>query len=182
MKALLLASISLIAGIAYGRLGETETECDIRHNKTGKAHEQKSTDKQFPLKLGMLALLTRSYDYEGWHIRIGYLNSIAYCIEYTKKAALSENEIAAVLEANGGTPSWRRIHAVAAAKQNERIASLALYCRCSRFCIRRDGAIAFVKPFIMPAVLRVEGPEAVALGIEDIKRQGAEKTKPIPDF
>jgi len=86
-------------------LGESEIQCAGRYGAAKTDQGTKLVEKSSPLIEGGI---TRTYDYQGWHIRIGFfqLGGPAVRIVYHKVYALNvapavnEQEIAAILKAN----------------------------------------------------------------------------------
>ncbi|MBU0754653.1 MAG: hypothetical protein KJ645_05905 [Planctomycetes bacterium] len=184
MKKLISVIIILASTSSFGRLGETETECDIRYNKTGQAHEPTYQDKHKPLKIGKIPLLTRTYEYEGWQIRIGFLNSVACCMEYSRGSGnLSDDEVNAILQANEGAANWKKVNTAEAIEKSARIKDASSYTGQRDFWIRRDGCLAYLPGLLFSKnTLRLEKSEAVSMGIAEMKKKEAAKQKPIPQF
>ena len=115
MKALLFATVCLLVHLtnfssAFARLGEDEIQCEERYGFAKK--EFVANDKTFPLITGEGAI-TRTYLYQGWRIRIGFLDGVAVREEYWKvtapgrSASIADFETTAVLEGEKGVGVWQ---------------------------------------------------------------------------
>lgn len=115
VKTLFLSSILLLASLtippsALARLGEDEIQCEERYGFAKKEFVQ--NDKSFPLITGIGAI-TRTYLYQGWRIRIGFLDGVAVREEYWKvtgpgrAAAIADYERTPILEAEKGVGTWQ---------------------------------------------------------------------------
>ena len=114
MKTYILAIVVLthLTGhsICFARLGEDEIQCEERYGFAKKEFVQ--NDKIFPLVTGIGAI-TRTYLYQGWRIRIGFLDGVAVREEYRKvtgpgrAAAIADYESAPILDAEKGTGKWQ---------------------------------------------------------------------------
>lgn len=104
----LLSLLHPSSGIA--RLGEDEIQCEERYGFAKKEFVQ--NDKTFPLVTGIGAI-TRTYLYQGWRIRIGFLDGVAVREEYWKviaparSATIADYEATAILDAEKGTGVWQ---------------------------------------------------------------------------
>ena len=92
------------------RLGEDEIQCEERYGFAKK--EFVANDKTFPLITGD-GTITRTYLYQGWRIRIGFLDDVAVREEYYKAAqpgkpiTIADFECRAVLEGEKGSAAWQ---------------------------------------------------------------------------
>ena len=109
MKLSVLIFLSLAAG-ALARVGETEDENDDRYGLPKRQFDL--LDKNFPLLRGD-GTRTKSYLYEAWRIRVGYLNGMAVRIEYWRNPKpqgpnipLTDYEKTAILEAENAGGQW----------------------------------------------------------------------------
>ena len=101
MRHLILGAV-LVAGAleCQARIGETEAECQQRY---GKPVNQAMAD-MMPILNGAV---NHSYSYQGWNIRVAFVNGKAVRVYYSKLSAPMEikaDEVKAILEgeANGG--------------------------------------------------------------------------------
>ena len=106
---LLLVHLAL-AHSALARLGEDEIQCEDRYGFAKK--EFVSNDKIFPLIKGD-GTITRTYLYQGWRIRVGFLDGVAVREEYWKvtgpgrTSSIADYEATAILDAERGTGAWQ---------------------------------------------------------------------------
>ncbi len=181
---LLIVTFAAVAPLCQARLGETETKCDVRYNPEAKKVEPSSHDKNYPLTVGQ-PLDTITYGYQGWSIRIGFLEGIACCMEYTKGNSRKPDgaEIEAILKANEMGGTWQRISAEQA-KTNAVLKELWSYAGAAPggFWLRRDGSIAYVTAFGFGNTLRMEHKKAVDIGIKHIRDRETAKKEPVPKF
>lgn len=114
MKIFILFVLSLLVQFtcvrpAFARLGEDEVQCEERYGFAKK--EFVANDKVFPLIKGVGAT-TRTYLYQGWRIRVGFLDGVAVREEYWKvtgpgrSATIADYEYAAILEGEKVTGAW----------------------------------------------------------------------------
>jgi hypothetical protein len=93
---------------SLARLGENEVACAIRYNN-GKDVKATAYDRISPLLTGANTT-NKTYVYQGWRIQIGFMRGIAHRIRYQNEKSshrISELELMAVLNANGGAASWK---------------------------------------------------------------------------
>ncbi len=181
----IISSLSVIllistAPFCQARLGESETQCDIRYNPVGKRSEPFSEDKTHPLSIGQ-PLETTTYIYQGWKIRIGFLGTMACCMEYTAPQFKNPDatEIDAILKANEQGGSWQRI-SLEQAKTNSALAGLWKYTGGTKYYggywLRSDGSIAYS----VGSKLRLEHKKAVTIGLKWMREPP--KKEPAPKF
>lgn len=95
---------------SFARLGEDEVQCEERYGFAKK--EFVVNDKTFPLITG-IGTITRTYLYQGWRIRVGFLDGVAVREEYWKvtapgrSATIADYEASAILDAEKGTGTWQ---------------------------------------------------------------------------
>jgi hypothetical protein len=141
---LLVALICAIAPMAHARLGESETQSEIRY---GAAVETMSYQSQRLLE----GAVERTYVYQGWRIRAAFLKGKAVRLAYTKEhradsaSNIQPDEAKAVLEGERGSGEWK-------ATSNQMTYS-------SRW-VNTNGNIAYLSPTRL--VLTVETPDAEA--------------------
>jgi hypothetical protein len=93
--------------IAFARLGETEQQDIARYGVPIKDHDAIS-----PI---LNNAVTKTYRYQGWKIRAGYLNGHAVKISYSKLSQpnvspqLKDDEITAVLNAETHGGKWEKL-------------------------------------------------------------------------
>jgi hypothetical protein len=114
VKTTLLAVLLLVQSVfcqaIFARLGEDEIQCEERYGFAKK--DFATTDKAFPLINGIGAT-TRTYLYQGWRIRIGFLDGVAVREEYWKITApgrsvtIADDESKAILEAEKSAGAWQ---------------------------------------------------------------------------
>ena len=113
MKPLFFSLVLLLVvchSSCFARLGEDEIQCEDRYGFARK--ELAQTDKLYPLITGE-GTITRTYLYQGWRIRIGFLDGVAVREEYWKingpgrTANIADYEETPILDAEKGTGSWQ---------------------------------------------------------------------------
>lgn len=102
---LLFLGLTLCAS-AHARLGENETQSKTRY---GNPMSELIGANEKPLMLGAKEL---AYNFEGWRIRAAFVGGVTHRIEYVKiensqPQAMTEDELQAVLTAEGGKFKWR---------------------------------------------------------------------------
>ncbi|MDD5677887.1 MAG: hypothetical protein PHW60_07840 [Kiritimatiellae bacterium] len=92
---------------ACARLDETLAQCEQRYGKP----QESPSDKAMPLLSGALNV---SYQYQGWHIRIAFLDDKAVMISYSKIAqaggdsSIKDDEAKAILDSEGNGNEWKK--------------------------------------------------------------------------
>ena len=115
MKTFLCCSLSLLIHLVgprsvHARLGEDEIQCEERYGFAKK--EFVANDKTFPLITG-IGTVTRTYLYQGWRIRVGFLDGVAVREEYWKvtapgrSATIADYEANAILDGEKGAGAWQ---------------------------------------------------------------------------
>ena len=114
MKTILFSALLFTQAVwchsLFARLGEDEIQCEERYGFAKK--EYISTDKINPLVTGDGANI-RTYIYQGWRIRIGFLDGVAVREEYWKvtgpgrTAAIADYESTAILDGEKGSATWQ---------------------------------------------------------------------------
>ena len=102
---IIMASITVTA---MARLGENEVACAIRYNH-GIDIKQTNADRFSPLLSGANTT-NRTYSFQGWKIRIGFMKGIAHRMRYQHENPnhrITEEEQMVILNANGGSANWR---------------------------------------------------------------------------
>ena len=95
---------------SIARLGETEIQCEDRYGFAKK--DFAANDKIFPLIKGD-GTITRTYLFQGWKIRVGFLDGLAVREEYYKvggpgrSVLIADYEATAVLDGEKGTGAWQ---------------------------------------------------------------------------
>jgi hypothetical protein len=95
---------------ASARLGETEAECQQRYG----APMQTKLD---PLTYSPMfdGAICHTYQYQGWTIRVAFINDRAVRINYSKfltkdvKPAIQDDELLAILSGEAGGGQWRKV-------------------------------------------------------------------------
>lgn len=101
-----LAALSLVSSSLHARLGDTERDCITRY---GSPVASNSTKILGPLVPGTVE---RSYSYQGWKIRVAFVNGVAVAQEYRKDVSvlkamkITDDELAAILEGESGGAKW----------------------------------------------------------------------------
>jgi len=93
---------------AQARLGDNEVACATRYNH-GQDVASISTDRHYPLLTG-IHTTNKTYQYQGWVIRIGFMRGIAHRLQYRHQETMrkiTEEEVNAILDANGGLSAWK---------------------------------------------------------------------------
>lgn len=110
MKHILAGLILVLATGVHARLSETETACALRYNH-GKDVPPHTLDQTSPLVRGPNCT-NRTYVFQGWLIRIGFIQGISSRVSYSiheTPRGITPDEVKAILDANGGLSSWRRV-------------------------------------------------------------------------
>ena len=103
---LLFCCLLLLPSTVLARLGETERENQVRYG------EPLKDDHSSPL---LNNTVNKTYHYQGWKIRVGYINGHAVRIAYSKlpkaneSQFLKDDEIAAVMEAETHGGRWTKL-------------------------------------------------------------------------
>lgn len=151
-----------VAATAQARLREDDLQCMMRYGGASQRPAHESENQTSPLSQGSFAR-TKTYLYQGWKIRIGYVQNISHRMTYARDLAkpITEEQIQAILDANGGASAW-----------NERIprksANLAEHMEGvfqslgTRTWQRTDGSRATLRGH----VLRLESAEAIRVSAE----------------
>ena len=102
MRFQLILAVSLVAVTAHARLGDSITDCDQQYNG-GKPGQPSAADRLQPLVTGPNTT-NLSYLYRGMTVRVGFRNSTAAVVEYSKTgmSRLTDAEIDGILNDNGG--------------------------------------------------------------------------------
>jgi hypothetical protein len=172
------------AQFCQARLGEADTKCESRYNPDGKQTQPSYEDTKYPLNIGE-PLETLTYTYQGWKIRIGFIRTMARCMEYSISdfKAPSAAELEAIFKANGPSVAWQRI-SPEQSKTNAVLAELRRYAE-KDYWLRSDGSIAYLKRGILKdTILRLEHKVAVDIGLKHMReRESAKKEKEtVPTF
>lgn len=163
--------------IVEARIGETLGQCERRY---GKSQEDKLATA-FPILEGAQH---RSYQIEGWAIRVAFVKGVAVRQEYSKVGSkngpqIKDFEAQAILEGEKGSGTWEvkgraGILAGITGKEGVKRATMGFV------WVRSDGALAMLRPG--DAILRVE--TAGAAKIEAALEQGRESAqkREVPKF
>jgi hypothetical protein len=180
----LLSVILLIATapLCQARLGESETQCDVRYNPEGKKVEPSYEDKRYPLSIGQ-PLETVTYDYQGWKLRIGFQGGIALCMEYRRADSQhpSDAEINAILKANSARGTWQSISG-GQAKTNAALNELSGFTGGGGYWLRSDGSIAYMTWKTVRLVLKKGVDIGLKAGLKQLREQEAAKQESLPTF
>src|ERR1035437_382780 len=101
-----IAAIALTPICGLARLDETEAQCEQRYGKP----QDSPSDKSFPILSGAV---NQSYQYQGWRIRIAFLDGKAAIISYSKAAQaaggikIQDDEAKAILDSEGNGGEWK---------------------------------------------------------------------------
>lgn len=184
MRILLLAG-SLFPALALARLGENETQCNGRYGTPLTDQWTISANKKTPL---VPAGYTRTYNYQGWVVRIAYLefNGPAIAMHFRKKTGgtITDDELTAILNAN--TPQgmgWALVsYTNSPLEGSSRVignigSEVAFGARAWQ---RTDGTVAILEPLRMELILK----SPVAMEIEKNSRKSKEEQRKaaIPGF
>lgn len=110
LRLILLLVVPCTTQIASARLGEDEAQCEERYGFAKKNFE--ANDRTFPLVNGDRAK-TRTYLYQGWRIRVGFLDGVAVREEYRKEPGtnvsltIADYESKAILEGEKVSNPWQ---------------------------------------------------------------------------
>lgn len=160
MKVLITLMTLVCVLTASARLGESETGCDMRYNK-GQRISQTQGDKMYPLITGQWTT-NKTYSYQGWHVKVGFLKGFACRVEYSAIKGIAnptDEEIAAILEANGGLRSWRQIKRDELPNLPQAVADVFRRATGPSIWARQDGAYAYRPNFTNK--LRLENRDAI---------------------
>ena len=104
---MMIAIIAAGAGVASARLGENITQCDQRYNSTGGNISKDFIDNHSKLITG-INTTNVVYIYDGWKIKIGYMNSYAVVIEYKRLdgGRIDNTQLGMILRVNCGDQTW----------------------------------------------------------------------------
>jgi len=109
--AVLLIALLAMPDLVLARLGETELESQKRYG----VPVDTKTDTRYPVLAGAV---NHVYNYEGWRLRVAFLNGRAVRIVYSKKSGapgapgLKDDEIQAVLAGEAGGGQWTKASSV----------------------------------------------------------------------
>jgi len=168
--------LTLSAPWAVARLGETEVQSQTRYGAP--VPELIGADEK-PLIEGTKEL---AYSYQGWRIRVAFLNNVAAKLEYAhlpeagQLKQLTDQEIQTILEAEKGTFRWR--------EQKPRTGNAGLDALATMFerqWERSDHATAKLKAKL---ALVIEGREVEAFEKKRAKQgsKGATPKPTVPKF
>lgn len=174
----------LLATTCFARIGENETQCNGRYGtpQTDSYTVKRNKDKPL-LPVGY----TKSYDYQGWKIRVAFVafNGSAIKMSFRKKSggAIKDDELVAILTAN--TPEgmkWERgVYTSSPLKGSAgffgNIGSNAMGGAAWK---RTDGVIAVLEPLKMEFFL--ESPTAVEILKKAKENAEAQRKAAIPSF
>ena len=111
MKPIIAFCLLLLATPSIARIGENETACALRYNH-GKDVPPDPHDQMFPLLKGPNTT-NRTYKYQGWNIKIGFIQGIASVVQYSIAGqnirAITPEEVRAILDGSGGLAAWRQV-------------------------------------------------------------------------
>jgi len=155
----------------HARLGETEFECNDRYGDGQDDHMKAS----FPLMEGARH---REFHYQGWLIRIAFVDGHAVREEYMKSGSkdgplIKDDELKAILEGEKGTGTWKMKPAEMS------LAGLLLPSTAqAKTWMRSDGALAILRPG--GSIVRVETKDVEPLDkrIKAEKEEGRKKAVP----
>lgn len=110
ISGLLFSSVLVLS--VQARLGENEVACAMRYQH-GQDVAPKIGDRMHPLLSG-IHTTNKTYQYQGWTIQIGFMRGIAHRMRYRhadSNQRITDDEVKAILAANGGLSSWREADA-----------------------------------------------------------------------
>jgi hypothetical protein len=167
---------------AFGRLGETESECNVRYGVPIKDPMAKAA----PLLPGAFE---RCYRFQGWRITVAFVDGVSARQQYIKSTTpdgpryIQDYEFKALLEGESGGQSWKA--ATAPATHNTHNALTTLLTSKIQSCgwVRSDGATA--KPNAGPrTTLSVvfDSPKAARLESARKATNDARHRASVPEF
>jgi len=169
--------IAALPHLARARIGETETACDMRYNH-GKPLSSSFADSISPLVKGPTAT-NKTYSYQGWNIKIGFLQGIASRIEYSKAGdgpkAITAEEVNAILNGNGGLRSWRLVAQDQFPNPTKIVTDIFQRSGHRPVWYRQDGTYAYLRPAAY--FFRIENGRAL-----QADAAAAQPARPIPSF
>ena len=104
------AVLIAISSIAIARLGENITQCDQRYNGTGANISNDIMDRMSKLITGVNTTNV-VYKHDGWKIKVGYLNTYAVVIEYSRldNGNIDKSQMGQILRINCGDETWSNV-------------------------------------------------------------------------
>lgn len=182
-----LIVILLTPLLAYGRLGETESQCNTRYGGPKTDRMTLASEKNSPILPGARC---RTYDYEGWTIKAAFLefNGPAVRLVFSKAKGgyrIEDFEAEAILKAN--TPegqSWSQViysNPDSVVKGAAKVLGNAMESFLGAGAWKRsDGTLAWMN--MMRMTLTLDSPEAIER--EKQFKQGKEEGKRanVPGF
>lgn len=145
----ILATLVWFPLVAPARIGETETACDMRYNQGKPPLSQSFADRLSPLVQGP-ATTNKTYSYQGWSIKIGFIQGIASRIEYSKAGegprAITAEEVNAILNGNGGLRSWRLVAQDQFPNPTKIVTDIFRRSGYRPVWYRQDGTYAYLRP------------------------------------
>jgi hypothetical protein len=97
---IMAAGVAVVAGQAFARLGENQIQHEQRY---GRAREDAGTNTSATLQLNC----TKTYDYEGWSLKVTFERGRAECVEYGRLFP-NEDAVMAILRAESGDDRWTK--------------------------------------------------------------------------
>jgi len=165
----IITTIALTPICGLARLGETEAQCEQRYGKP----QDFLSDKSFPILSGAV---NRIYQYQGWCIRIAFLDGKAAIISYSKSAktpggaSISNDEVKAILDAEGNGGEWK----------GSRSFNLIAPVHPKKWS-NTNGSIAYLVG-ISRSALVVESPKAEEYRKTQVKTTEEQRKESIPKF
>ncbi len=180
-----LLAACFFPAFALARLGENETQCNGRYGTPLTDQWTSAANKKTPL---VPAGYTRTYNYQGWVIRIAYLefNGPAIAMHFRKKTggSIADDELTAIVNAN--TPQGMGWALVPYTNSSLEGSSRAIGNIGSQMIFgakawqRTDGVVAILEPLRMELILK----SPAAMEIEKKARESKEEQRraAIPGF
>jgi len=180
----ILLFVLFFTGVAYARLGENETQCNGRYGTPLTDKYATKANKEKPL---LPVGYTKSYNYQGWVVRVGYLvfNGPAIKMTFRKKAGgqIKDDELTAILTAN--TPEgmkWERgVYTNSPLKgASAVIGNIGSNVMGAAAWKRTDGVVAILEP--LKQELTLESPAALEILSKAKENAEAQRKAAIPAF
>jgi hypothetical protein len=159
----------------YGRLGESEQQCDLRYG-------QGVEDTLVDISELVEDAIHRAYHYSGWLIRVALVNGVVVREEYMKSGSkdgplIKDYEVQAILEGEYAGGTWKDRPPTASLLD---IQVRAKEGAMGKVWLRSDGALAMLRPG--GVIVRLEVVGAADLD-ERIKREKEDqRKKSVPKF
>ena len=172
----LILITTLPTSLSYARVGDSEQQDAERYGPPVKAQDSLTPI----LKNGV----SKTYHYQGWKIRVGYLDGTAVRVSYAKMtqpetpAHLKDDEIDAILNAEAHGGKWEKIPAMSLL--NQKRTGNNLFDGSQRRWVNTNGSIAYV--LLGNKTIFVESPDAGKWEQRQERAKEEQRKGSIPKF